>query len=87
MIIGGTLIGLAGIVPIAIGFGGAGIVAGSAAAAIQSGIGNVVAGSLFARMTSLGMRGVFSTLGRIGTVTAGVGAVIPEAVHNKSSWA
>ena len=39
-----------------------GIAFGSAAASIQSGIGNVVAGSMFATMTSLGMTAVLSTL-------------------------
>ena len=37
----------AALIPVALGFGSAGIVGGSVAAGIQSGIGNVVAGSIF----------------------------------------
>lgn len=54
-----------------IGFGTAGIVAGSIAASTQSAIGMVAQGSLFAKLTSLGMCGYFST----GAVVGGVGAV------------
>jgi hypothetical protein len=39
------------------GFGSSGIVAGSVAAGIQSAIGNVIAGSLFAIFQSIGMLG------------------------------
>ncbi|KAG6050268.1 hypothetical protein E4U39_004538 [Claviceps sp. Clav50 group G5] len=39
------------------GFGSLGPIAGSLAANVQSGIGNVVAGSLFARLQSAGMGG------------------------------
>ena len=42
------------------GFGTAGVVAGTAAAATQAAIGNVAAGSLFATMTSLGMQGILT---------------------------
>jgi hypothetical protein len=42
---------------IAAGFGASGIVAGSVAAGIQSAIGNVIAGSLFAIFQSIGMLG------------------------------
>lgn len=38
----------------AVGFGGSGVIAGSAAAAAQSAIGNVAAGSLFAKLTAAG---------------------------------
>ena len=65
--IGGGAIAAAGFIPIALGFGAAGIVAGSVAAATQSSIGAVAAGSTFATMTSLGMTGVFSTLAGVGT--------------------
>ena len=51
---GGVIAGVA-LIPITLGFGGAGIVAGSVAAGIQSVIGNVAAGSVFAVCTSLGM--------------------------------
>ena len=44
-----------------LGFGTAGIVAGSAAAGIQAAIGSVAAGSVFAVLTSLGMQGIFAT--------------------------
>ena len=58
-----------------IGFSSAGPVAGSAAAGIQAGIGNVAAGSAFATAQSIGMStvlGIFSAPLAIG-VTAGVG--------------
>ena len=44
----------------AIGFGTGGVMAGSVAAAAQSAIGNVAAGSLFATLQSLGAVGGFS---------------------------
>ena len=55
LIIAGVSIFLVGFALIALGFGTVGIVAGSTAAGIQSGIGLVSAGSVFATMTSLGM--------------------------------
>ena len=57
-----SVISLSSGIAIGMGFGLKGIALGSAAASIQSGIGNVVAGSMFAKMTSLGMTGVLSTL-------------------------
>ena len=57
-----SVISVASGIAIRMGFGLKGIAFGSAAASIQSGIGNVVAGSMFATMTSLGMTGVLSTL-------------------------
>ena len=57
-----SVISVASRIAIRMGFGLKGIASGSAAASIQSGIGNVVAGSMFAKMTSLGMTGVLSTL-------------------------
>ena len=74
--IGGGAIAAAGLVPIALGFGTVGIMAGSVAAAIQSSIGAVTAGSTFATMTSLGMTGVFSTLAGVWTAITGTGATI-----------
>ena len=69
IIAGGALI------PVALGFGSAGIVGGSVAAGIQSGIGNVVAGSLFSVCQSLGMTGFFTALSAkvatVGTIAAG----------------
>ena len=69
----------------AIGFSTTGVVAGSAAAAAQSAIGNVAAGSLFAALQSVGAVGGFS-MAATGAATAtgtavgaGVGAVIPSS--------
>ena len=79
-LLSGILIGTGAIltVPTLLGFGGAGIVAGSVAAATQAAIGNVAAGSLFATMTSLGMTGVLSTLSStgVGSIVAGIAAAI-----------
>ena len=72
-IAGGVVAGAA-LIPIALGFGTAGVVAGSAAAAIQSGIGNVAAGSLFAICQSLGMTGFFATAATAGAAGAAAGA-------------
>ena len=78
--IGGGTIAAAGFIPIALGFGAAGIVAGSVAAATQSSIGAVAAGSTFATMTSFGMTGVFSTLAGVGTAITGTGAAIAALI-------
>ena len=59
--------------PTLIGFGSTGIVAGSIAAGIQSAIGNVAAGSIFATLTSWGMTGTFTLLGKIGLSSIVVG--------------
>lgn len=61
-------------VPTLLGFGSAGIAAGSVAAGIQAGIGNVAAGSLFSTLTSMGMTGTFSLLGEIGLTSIAAGA-------------
>ena len=66
-ITGGVIAGVA-LVPITMGFGTAGIVGGSIAAGIQSLIGNVAAGSIFAVCTSLGMTGVFATSAAVGAI-------------------
>ncbi|KAH8925309.1 hypothetical protein BT69DRAFT_1332286 [Atractiella rhizophila] len=58
-----TILGVAG-------FGAAGVVAGSTAAAVQSAIGNVAAGSLFAFAQSIGAAGLAGS-----TVVAATGAV------------
>ena len=71
----GGIVGAAGLIPMAIGFGTAGIAAGSIAAGIQSSIGAVTAGSTFATMTSFGMTGVFSSLATIGTSIFTVGGI------------
>lgn len=64
--------------PTLLGFGGAGIVAGSTAAATQAVIGNVAAGSLFATMTSLGMTGVLSALSAtgVGSIVSGIAVAL-----------
>jgi len=66
-IAGGVITGVA-LIPITLGFGGAGIVAGSVAAGIQAAIGNVAAGSVFAICTSLGMTGVFASSAAVGAI-------------------
>ena len=66
--------------PILLGFGAAGIAAGSVAASIQSGIGAVAAGSTFATLQSLGMTGALATgatMSGITTVLGGIAALIP----------
>ncbi|KAK0473091.1 hypothetical protein IW261DRAFT_1611308 [Armillaria novae-zelandiae] len=57
------------------GFGSAGPVAGGVAAGIQSGIGNVAAGSLFAHLQSMAMGGIISAgpYAIMGLVGGGVG--------------
>ena len=74
-ITGGVVAGVA-LCPIFLGFGTAGIVGGSIAAGIQSIIGNVAAGSLFAVCTSLGMSGVFATSAAVGTILGAGGLVV-----------
>ena len=64
---GGVIAGVA-LLPITLGFGTTGIVAGSVAAGIQSAIGSVSAGSLFAICTSLGMSGVFASSAAVGAI-------------------
>ena len=60
--------------PIALGFGSAGVVSGSVAAGVQSGIGSVASGSLFSVAQSYGMTGAFSSIagytGVGGTISA-----------------
>ena len=70
----GALIAGISIAPIIAGFGTVGIAAGSTAAAIQSVIGCVQAGSWFARLTSLGMQGAGAGVAIIG------GAVVAEII-------
>ena len=71
-ITGGAIL-VGGGLPILAGFGTIGIGASSFAAGIQAGIGNVVAGSWFAIMTSLGMTGVFATTAAVGAIIGGGG--------------
>jgi len=58
----------------ALGFGGAGVVGGSVAAAVQSGIGNVAAGSAFAAGQSAGAAGVSAATAAATGGTAGAAA-------------
>ncbi len=57
----------------AAGFTSSGIAAGSIAAGVQSVIGNVVAGSTFATLQSLGATGVIAGIGVAGGVFTGLG--------------
>lgn len=79
MILSGILIGAGAIlcVPKLLGFGVAGIAAGSIAAAIQSSIGSVTAGGIFATLTSWGMLGGFQTAACAGfaSVVGGIGTL------------
>ena len=57
--LGGLILTGISLIPPSIGFGTVGVVAGSAAAGIQAGMGSVAAGSWFAIITSLAMKGDF----------------------------
>ena len=76
LLISGGTIAAVSTVPIIAGFGTAGIIAGTTAAAVQSGIGLVSAGSAFATMTSLGMQGYFVGSAIVGGVASASGALI-----------
>ncbi|KAI4698323.1 uncharacterized protein J4E84_001459 [Alternaria hordeiaustralica] len=81
-----VLLALAAIILSGIGFGAGGIVAGSAAAAMQAGIGNVVAGSVFATCTSAMMGGYGAPIifgGLWGIITALV--IVVERVWKRWS--
>ncbi len=72
-------------VPILMGFGTAGIAAASIAAGIQSGIGNVAAGSLFAFFQSLGASGILASTAVAGGTAAAIGggaAALDSATSN-----
>ena len=75
LIIWGGLATTFGLGDILFGFGTVGVVAGSAAAATQSSIENVAAGSLFATMTSLWMTGALIGTAIGGGVTTTIGAL------------
>jgi Interferon-induced 6-16 family len=74
LLIGGAAVALPCVAVSLAGFGAAGIVGGSLAAAAQSAIGNVAAGSLFAVTQSAGATGVFVNGMLYGGVTAAAGA-------------
>ena len=80
LIIAGTVAGLCGLSGTLLGFGTAGIAAGSVAAATQATIGNVAAGSVFSTLTSWGMTGVFTTATYGGGVVAAIGSAIKGSV-------
>lgn len=63
----------------------AGVAGGSIAAVVQSLIGNVAKGSLFALLTSLGATGAF-TMGPLGIVVLGVGAGKYRKYQQKCSF-
>ena len=73
LLIGGAVVAAPCLAASAVGFGTAGIVGGSVAAGIQSTIGNVAAGSLFATMQSLGATGSFVYGATAGSATAAAG--------------
>jgi len=76
----------AGVTATATGFGAAGIAYGSIAAGIQSGIGNVAVGSLFATMQSLGATGWFASMTTGGlAASAGSAAVVAATSTSKSN--
>ncbi|KAG7358945.1 interferon-induced 6-16 family protein [Nitzschia inconspicua] len=76
-------IGGIGLVATAAGFGAAGVIGGSLAASIQSGIGNVAAGSAFATMQSLGATGTFSAM-TTGGLAASAGSVAAIVTKKKN---
>ncbi len=59
IVVSGLIIAGAASIPILLGFGSAGVIGGSAAAGVQSWIGVVSSGSLFAIVQSLAMKGIF----------------------------
>ena len=75
LLIGGGLAIALGLGGTLFGFGTAGVVAGTAAAATQAAIGNVAAGSIFATLTSLGMKGIIAGTAVGGGVTTALGAI------------
>jgi hypothetical protein len=82
LLIGGAVVALPCLALMVAGFGTAGIVGGSVAAATQSAIGNVVAGSAFAVVQSAGATGAL-VAGATGGLTAGAaGAVATVVEHN-----
>ncbi|KAG6237264.1 hypothetical protein E4U25_002868 [Claviceps purpurea] len=64
-----------------LGFGALGPVAGSAAAGIQSGIGNVAAGSLFATLQSAGMGGAGTVMVNAAVSGAAAAGSALKALH------
>ncbi len=77
----GLVISTIALIPNILGFGTVGIAAGSAAAGIQSWIGAVSSGSLFAIVQSLAMKGIFLGSSLVGAAIAG-GGVVFEILRN-----
>ena len=81
--IGVAVTGGATVVVNALGFSSGGVVAGSTAAVIQAGIGNVAAGSAFAALQSVAATGVVATVGPVALgagVLGGVGYGVYKAL-------
>jgi len=76
LMIGGGVVAGAAAIPVALGFGTAGIVASSVAAGMQASVGQIAAGSAFSIAQSLGMQGVFASAASAGGATAGLGAAL-----------
>jgi len=68
-----------------IGFGGAGVVAGSIAAGAQASIGNVVAGSTFAALQSAGVLG-FAVSTKLAVGAAGAAATGAISGATAAGW-
>ena len=75
-----------GTLPILTGFGILGISGGSLAAFFQSIIGNVSAGSFFAGMTSLGMKGFFAKIATTGGAMAIIGKLFESKKKPKKTF-
>lgn len=86
LIIGGAVVALPCLALTIAGFGAAGIVGGSIAAATQSAIGNVAAGSLFATLQSVGATGLLVNGAAAGGVAAAAGAITAtiQNIHNRN---
>ena len=72
----------AGVAATAAGFGATGIIGGSIAASIQSGMGSVASSSLFASMQSLGATGMFSAMTSGGVAAGAAGAAAVAATNS-----
>lgn len=85
LMIAGAVVALPCLAASAVGFGAAGIVGGSLAAATQSAIGNVAAGSAFAIFQSLGATGVFVNGAAAGAAAVGAGAAVSVMSKDKKA--
>lgn len=79
LMVGGAMVAAPCLALSLFGFGAAGIVGGSMAAATQATIGNVAAGSTFALLQSAGATGMFVNGMAAGTAAVGVGAAAQRA--------